>query len=419
MRNRPLPISYLGASVLGDEELALLSEVIRNKAPFREYGENPPHMVRDLEAEARAYFESPCAVATATGSGAFSCALAGLGIGPGDEVIIPSFGWYTNFTSVVLAGALPVFADIDASLCIDPGDLPRRLTPRTRALMIVHFQGATGNLAAILDFAHTHHLAVIEDCAQCSGGTYQGHKLGSFGDVSCLSFQQNKIMTCGDGGMLLARSPKVFERAVRYHDLGMVRPSLAAQFGAEAEPPLAGSQFRMNEFSGAVALAQLRKLDTAILTPTRRLHGELIRLLREALPGLRLRPVGDEQGDCGIACYLDCGDGAMAARFGEALVAEGIRIGAPSGCRNLIPTPLVQERRMAHPASPPFGPGCLGEHHHYRVEDCPRTDPIVARLVCVAIAPRMTSADIQDIATAIVKVARAFGLWAVPGQATG
>ena len=141
VRHNPLPIPYIGTSIMGDEELALLTEVVRTKLPFRDYGDGVPHMVNDFESLAREYFNMPYALATATGSGAFYCAMAGLGLGPGDEVIIPSLAWYTDFMAPVLLGATPVFADIDRSLNMSPDDFERKITDKTKAVIVVHFQG--------------------------------------------------------------------------------------------------------------------------------------------------------------------------------------------------------------------------------------------------------------------------------------
>jgi dTDP-4-amino-4,6-dideoxygalactose transaminase len=406
IRSASLPAPYLGTSVYGREELDLLTEVIEKKLPFREYGDGMPHMVRDFEREARAYFDMPCALATATGSGSHYCAMAGVGVGPGDEVIIPSFGWYTDFEAPVLVGATPVFADIDRSLNMDPADFERKITPRTKAVIVVFFQGATNDMDAILRIARAHRILVIEDCAQACGATYKGRKIGGLGDVACFSFQQNKILSTGDGGLLLARDPVIFERAVRFHDLGFVRPSLKAQFGEEHVPEFAGCQFRMNEFTGAVALAQLRKLDSAILDVTRRHYRNLKKRVLEECPGLKLRPVGDADGDAGIAFFMDFGTPARAAEFAKALSAEGLRVGPSSGCCNLLHAALVRNKQQVHPALPPFGPGCPGESVRYSPELCPQTDDVVNSMVCVALAPKFTDADLDDIARGIIKVWR-------------
>ena len=405
VRTTPFPARYLGTSVMGDEELALLTEVVRTRLPFRDYGDGTPHMVNDFEALAREYFGVPYALATATGSGSFYAAMAGLGLGPGDEVIIPSFGWFTNYEAPVILGALPVFADIDRSLNLDVTDFERKITPRTKAVLVVHFQGASNDMDRLLAVAAKHGIKVIEDCAQACGGIYKGRKLGSLGDVACFSFQQNKIMSTGDGGLLLAKDPIVFERAVRFHDLGFVRKALKTQLGEqERVPPFAGLQFRMNEFTGAVALAQLRKLDSAIVGVTRRHYQSLRRRVLSQCPGMALRATGDEEGNAGIAFYMDLATPARAAWFAKALGAEGIPVGPSSGCTNLLRTPVVQSRAQAHPALPPFGPGWAGETVRYAPELCPNTDPIFTSMVCVALVPRYTDQDVADIGAAITKV---------------
>jgi 8-amino-3,8-dideoxy-alpha-D-manno-octulosonate transaminase len=404
VRTRPLPAPYLGTSTLGKEELVLLTEVIEKRLPFREYGEGVPHMVKDFECEARKYFNMPFALATATGSGSFFCALAGLGIGPGDEVIIPAFGWFTDYTAPVLFGATPVFADIDRSLNMDPADFERKITPRTKAVIVVYYQGATNDMDQMLQIARKYNVKVIEDCAQACGATYKGKKVGGLGDVSCFSFQQNKIMSTGEGGLMLARDPVAFERAVRYHDLGFVRPSLKAQFGEESQIPFAGAQFRMNEFTGAVALAQLRKLDKCILDITRNHYRHIKKRVLESCPGIELRQTGDDDGNAGIAFYIDLKDSKKAEWFAKALEAEGIRVGPSSGCCNMLHSPLIQNKQMTHPALPPFGPGWPGEKVTYSPELCPNTDIIFESLVAVAIVPAYTKDDANDIAHAIIKV---------------
>ncbi len=407
VRTAPFPPPYLGTSVMGQEELELLTEVVTKQLPFREYGAGQPHMVRDFEAAARAYFGVPYALATATGSGSQFCAIAGLGLGPGDEVVIPSFGWYTNFEAPVLVGATPVFADIDRSLNMDPDDFAHKITPHTKAVIVVHFQGATNDMDHLLGIARQHGVAVVEDCAQSCGALYKGSKVGTLGDVSCFSLHQAKIISAGDGGFLLTKDARIFERAVRFHDLGHVRPSLAAQMGGETrEEPFSGVQLRMNELTGAVALAQLRKLDSAVLEHTRRYYWDLRSRVVAECPEIAFRQVGDVEGDAGIAFYMDLQTPERADWFGKALRAEGIRIGPSSGCDNLLQDPLIQSRRTLHPALPPFGPGWPGENVRYSPEQCPNTERILRSMVCVALVPRMTAVDIDDIATAIIKVWR-------------
>lgn len=404
VRKEPLPPAHLGASVIGNEELELLTEVVKNKTPFRAYGLNKPHMVDDFEKLARQYFSMPYALATATGTGSFCCAMAGLGIGPGDEVIIPSFGWFTDFNVPVLFGALPVFADINRTLNMDPDDFKRKITSKTKAVMVVHFQGTTTNMDELLKIAREKNIKVIEDCAQSCGVEYKGKKVGSLGDVSCFSLQQNKIITTGDGGLFLAKDPVVFERAARYHDLGLFRPALKEQTGSEAVSQFAGCQFRMNEFTGAVALAQLRKIDSAILDITRSYYKRLQDKVLAGCKGIKLGVCGDPEGHAGISFYIDVNKVEFADWLNKALTAEGIRVGPPSTCQNLLNAELVQAKRQCHHAMPPFGKGFAGENIKYTPDLCPNTDHILKSMVGIGLAPAFNQSDIDDIAEAVIKV---------------
>lgn len=405
LRETTLPAAYLGTSVLGKEELELLTEVIEAKCPFRDYGDGTPHMVNDFEALARQYFDMPYALATATGTGSFCCAMAGLGVGPGDEVIIPSLAWLTDFMAPVLLGAIPVFADIDKSLNMDPDDFERKITDKTKAGIVVHFQGGTNDMDKLLEIAEKHGIKVVEDVAQACGADYKGKKVGSLGDVSCFSFQQNKIMSTGDGGLLLAKDPEVFERAARFHDLGLMRQGLVKQLDGDPKFDLfCSAQFRMNEFTGAVALAQLRKLDSAILGKPRKYFRYLKDRFAEECPGMEFRQTGDDAGDAGIALYIDLDSLERAKWFDEALSAEGIRVGPSSGCCNLLTMDFIQNKNQVHPKLPPFGAGWPGENVEYFPGLCPNTDTIFGSMRAIALVPAFTEDDVEDIARAVIKV---------------
>lgn len=408
LRTDPFPSGSWGASVVGEEELALVTEVVRSRSLFRAYGEVPPHMVDDLEAEAREFFGAAHALAVTSGTAALHCGLAGLQIGAGDEVIIPSISWLSDFNVPVLLGATPVIADIDRTLSLDPEDLERKLTPRTKAILVVHFMGGVGHLDRIIEVGRARGVPVVEDCAQSVGASFRGERLGTLGEVGCFSFQHNKMLTSGEGGMVVTDDPVIFERAARFHDLGGLRSALEAQLadGAKLEE-FAGAQYRMSELSGAVALAQLRKLDSAVIGVTRRHHSRLRAELAQECPGLRFRESGDHDGDAGIALYLDLGSPERASWFGEALRAEGIPTGATTRVCNMLSRDYVRAKRQLHPATPPFGPGSPGADAVYDYAGCPNTEDIIGSMVAIMITPRMTDADADDVRDAIAKVWRA------------
>jgi len=307
-----------------------------------------------------------------------------------------------------MVGATPVFADIDRSLNLDPDDFERKITANTKAVIVVHFQGATNDMDRVLEIAARHGIAVVEDCAQSCGAVYKGVKVGALGDVACFSLQQNKIMTTGDGGLLLARDPVVFERAARFHDLGGVRTALKEQLGGELRgQSFCGCQLRMNEVTGAVALAQLRKLDRDVLNVTRRHFRNLKTRIQAECPDLQYRDTGDDAGDAGIAFYMDLGTPERAQWFTQAMTAEGIRIGPSSGCCNLLHHEPITTKAQVHPALPPFGPGWPGEAVEYSVDLCPNTDVIFKSMACVALVPAFTDEDVRDVGAAVAKVWRA------------
>lgn len=405
VRTKPFPSAGWGAHVVGEEEMALVSEVIRNRSLFRAYGSVPPHMVDDLEAEARAYLGAKHTLAVSSGTAALLCALAGLGVGPGDEVVVPSLMWLSDFNAPVLLGATPVVADIDRTLSLDPDDLERKIGPRTKAAVIVHFMGGVGHLGRVLEIGRAKGVAVVEDCAQSFGALFKGRPVGTLGEAGCFSFQHNKVVTSGEGGLVATGDPVVFERAARYHDLGGLRPALEAQLeGGPQLDKFAGSQFRMGELAGAVALAQLRKVDRSVLSVTRSHFRRLRRELAERCPGVRFRESPDPSGDAGIALFLDIGTPEKGQAFAQALQAEGIPVGATTRSCNLLSQEYVQAKRQPHPAMPPFGRGCPGEKAAYGHGSCPNTDPIVASMVAVMITPRMTDQDADDVRDAVAKV---------------
>ncbi len=167
------------------------------------------------------------------GTAALQVAMAALGIGPGDEVILPAWTWYSCYNAIVLAGALPVFAESDESLNINPNDIEHRITPQTKAIMAVHIEGCPCDMDRILPIARKHEIKVLEDSAQSLGTSYKGKPLGSIGDIAIYSFQFCKTITSGEGGAVVTDDPVLFERACRFHDLGPLRPQLEKELGGK------------------------------------------------------------------------------------------------------------------------------------------------------------------------------------------
>src|SRR3954470_7213659 len=200
----PLPRMYPGGMRIGREGEEAVLEVLRSKRLFRYYGpQSSRSWVTDLEDAFATVMGVQHAAAVSSGSAALMCALAGLGVGPGDEVIVPGYTWIASATAVIAMGAVPIIAEVDESLTLDPADVRRKITPATKAIIPVHMRGAPSQMDELMAIAREHNLGVMEDVAQADGGSYHGRRLGSIGDVGAFSLQFNKILTCGEGGVLV------------------------------------------------------------------------------------------------------------------------------------------------------------------------------------------------------------------------
>src|SRR5215472_15108563 len=246
VRDTPLRANYFGPLFYDDKERQQLLDVVETGSPFRWYGPgSQPPKVLAFEKELAQWMHTRYALAVTEGTEALQTAIAALGIGPGDEVILPAWTWHSCFNAIVLAGALPVFAEIDESFNIDPDNIERHITKQTKLVIAVHLQGNPADLDRILPVARKHGLKVLEDCAQSVGASYKGKPLGSMGDIGIYSLQLNKTITAGEGGAVVTNDALLFERASRYHDLGNLRPLHEKVAGGAKAGAFAGSQFRM------------------------------------------------------------------------------------------------------------------------------------------------------------------------------
>ena len=200
VRSEPLPLEFPGIHHMGEEELDAAKRLLTSRSLFRYYGIDLRHEVDQFESEFASFIGVKHALAVSSGTGALQTALSALGVGPGQEIIVPAYMWVSVVAAVVNQGAIPVLADIDETFCMDPAQLERQITGRTKGVIVVHMSGAPANIKAIRDITRKRGLFLLEDCAQCNGGTVDGERVGSFGDMAAFSFQMNKNMTAGEGG---------------------------------------------------------------------------------------------------------------------------------------------------------------------------------------------------------------------------
>jgi 8-amino-3,8-dideoxy-alpha-D-manno-octulosonate transaminase len=403
VRAKPLHATYSGPESYDDKELAQLREVLEKRQPFRWYGpgKQPPLKVLTFEKELAARIHTKYALAVTSGTAALTTALAALGIGPGDEVILPAWSWYACFNSIVMNGALPVFAESDTSFNVDPADLESKITPQTKAIMVVHTMGNPADMDAITAIARPRGIKVLEDCAQSLGASYRGKPLGSIGDIGIYSFQIAKTISSGEGGAVVTSDPLLFERAARYHDLGLLRPPHQAILGRGQLEGMIGNQYRMSEFTGAVLLAQLRKLDTiitALRSHARRVHERIA-----DLPELDLRHRPDPAGETGSTIWLGFPSQAGRDRFISAMGRENVPASHPLDVALVPLQPCAEHKLTSHPNWPSFTSE-RGRSIRYGAECCPRTIAIHRRFAGITLDWSYSRSDADDIVAAIRKV---------------
>jgi dTDP-4-amino-4,6-dideoxygalactose transaminase len=225
---------------------------------------------RTLDFEAAYGRELGCGtrcLAVSNGTAALHVATLALGIGPGDDVIVPSLTFIADVNVVQIAGARPILADVTSinDWSMDPVDIERKITPKTKAVMVVHYAGYACDMDAIVDICKRHQLALIEDCAHANGGEFRGRKLGTFGDISAWSFFTNKNLSVGEGGLVACRDDALFQKCKNLRSHGMTVASFDRMQGrANTYDVLeAGLNYRMDELHASLALVQLDKLPTA------------------------------------------------------------------------------------------------------------------------------------------------------------
>jgi len=284
-----------GFEWFGNEERKEVQEVLDTGVLFR-YGFDQARKGRwkakTFESDlSKRVGSAHCHLCT-SGTAAVSIALASCGVGAGDEVIIPPFTFIATVEAVLTAGAVPVFADIDETLCLDPDALEAALTPRTKAVMPVHMCGAMARIDELKSFCDRKGLILIEDACQSLGASFKGKSVGTFGQMGCFSFDPVKTITCGEGGAIVTDSPDLYSIAAAYADHG--HDHVGNDRGLEGHPIL-GTNFRISELNAAVGLAQLRKLDRIL--EKQRSNKKVLKDAIDGLPGVSFRKLPDESGD--------------------------------------------------------------------------------------------------------------------------
>ena len=411
---------FPGGLEIGEEERKELMEVLNRKYLFRYYGpEEFPSKVRELEVKFAGKIGSKYALAVNSCTSALITSLVACGVGPGDEVIVPGYTFFASCAAIVAAKAIPVIAEVDETLTLDPDDLERKITPYTKAVIPVHMRGVPCNMDRIMEIAKRHNLKVIEDVAQACGGTYKGKYLGTFGDCGCFSFQYHKIITAGEGGIIITDDDMLYDRCMGYHDTAACwRPD---RFGEERYKGelFCGVNYRMSELTGAVLLAQLKKLDK-LLSLMRRNQKIILNGIKD-INGIKVRPVNDPDGDVGICVIFYLPREEITDRFASALQAEGIaaagrsKIGVAAGASSkALPDWHIYSywdhvigkatpTKEGCPYTCPYYKGNAPDN--YSNDMCPKTLEYLNRSIHLDVPAQLTEEDCKMIVKGIGKVA--------------
>ena len=401
---------FPGGLEIGEEEKKEVLEVLDAKWLFRYYGPKDfPSKVKILEDEYAKYIEVEHALGLNSGTSALITALIAAGVGPGDEVIVPAYTFFASVAAIVEAKAIPIIAEVDESLTINPVDIEKKISKRTKAILPVHMRGMPAKMDEIMRIANKNGLKVIEDVAQANGGSYKGKKLGSFGDAGCFSLQFHKVITSGEGGILTTNDDLTYTRAQAYHDVAACwRKDRFAPPEFEGEI-FFGVNYRMSELIGAVALAQLRKIDNIVSKMQK--NKKIIREKIQDIQGLSFREITDEKGDVSVCLIFYLPDPSSVEEFVQALKAEGIEAGGIYN-QGVPDWHIFAHWKILLDKLTPTEDGCpfncplyKGPVPKYTKDMCPKTLNLLSRSVHIDIPPQLSEEDCIQIANGIKKVA--------------
>lgn len=386
-----------GTELFGAEERKEVNDVMESGVLFRYNHDNLRNghwKSREFEQALADWNGVKYAHACTSGSTAVAIAMASCGIGVGDEVIVPPFTYIASIEGALLAGALPIFADIDETLCLSVEGIRKALTPNTKAVLLVHMCGSMANLDEIIAFCQEENLVLIEDTAQALGGSYKGKPLGSLGKMGCYSFDFFKIITCGEGGAVVTNDEQLYNYAHQYSDHG--HDHIGDNRGAETHP-IIGFNYRIGELNAAIGVAQMRKLP--YILAQQRKHKKAMQASLAKFPKVTFRQIPDPEGD---ACtFLDffLPDEATAKKVVQALKDQGVP--ALTGVQYWWENNYHYIRNWEHlremktvaklhiqTVTPP---------QDYKTLQLPVSDAIVSRLISLVVKVAWTDEQLHDL----------------------
>jgi dTDP-4-amino-4,6-dideoxygalactose transaminase len=375
----------------GKEEVENVTRVVQSGSWFRYYGkEKHCNAVQELERRLADYTQAKHVLATSSGTGALCCALAALGVGPQDEVLVPGYTFIATPAAAISLGAVPVIVEIDETLTLDARDLERKISPRSKAIVPVHMLGHPCNMDAINAVARKHGLKVLEDSAQAVGAHYKGRALGTVGDIGIFSLQWHKIVSTGEGGAVLTNDPSLYERAAIYHD-----DAHCFRGVDKGIPAFPGVNYRMSEIAGSVGCAQIERLPK-LIADLRAAKCKIVSAFGD-LGQFRVARSNDPEGDAGTVITLQAPDEKSAAAFGERTGMNSILRNKATDWHIYYHWDYILEKRSVNGKGWPWKLGDWESPVKYSKDMCPQTLDVLHRSFNVGVNPDAKDADIATL----------------------
>ena len=388
-----------GMDVFGAEERKEVMDVLESTCLFRynhEHLRNGMWKARELEEVTASYTGAKYAHAVSSGSTAVSTMLASAGIGFGDEVIVPPFTYIAPVEAVLWAGGLPVFAELDETLCLSAEGIEKAITPKTKAVLLVHMCGAAANMDEIVAVCEKHNLTLVEDCGQAMGAFYKGKSVGLFGKAGAFSMDFFKITTAGEGGLCITDSEEVYHNMEQISDHG--HDHIGDNRGME-QHPIVGTNYRMGELNGAVGLAQMRKVGD--IRAAKLKNKSYIKNRLAEVDGITFRHMPDEAGDSGtfLNFFLPTQEKAEAAA--KQLAADGL------GGFNYWYTNMYHFINQWDHLKELRSPAKMAIHHlgapqDYKNLELPKSQEVIGRLISLGIKTTWTEEEMKSFVDQVI-----------------
>ncbi len=384
---------------MGEPEVEAVRKVLMSHQLFRIGGELQE--VNNFERELREKMGVNHCLCLASGTGALIASLAALGVGPGDEVIVPGYTFIATAIAALAVGAIPVVAEINETMTLDMDDVECKITPNTKCVIPVHIQGFPCDMERLMQLKEKYGFYVVEDACQADGGSFHGKRLGTIGDCGAYSFNYFKIISAGEGGAMVTNDIDLYQRAIIYHDCGSAFWTYETPITA---PLYTGTNMRVSEVTGAILRVQLTRLD-GILADLRRVKRAITEAVAD-LPMLRVNPSNDLDGDCGVCLPFIFDDAVTAEKF-EKLIGGTRPINTGKHVYREW-TPILEKRGAHISAMNPYeNPANAGLRLDTREDSCPRTLDILSRTVYQMLNCDWTDAELAEVIEKIRQAAKA------------